>query len=235
MYVVMYERKNKISKEDATEIVKRCNSIADFCREVGWVPRGGNYKIFHKYVKEYGLDTSHFSGIKSNIGNRLNSNKEKSFGEYSKNYYARSSTLLKKLIKEGLKEWKCECCGNTEWMGDKIPLELHHKDGDHYNNSFENLSLLCPNCHAKTEAYRGRKLKKKTERKCSECGSEISRWSKSGLCASCARKKQRKIEPPQKKDLLEMMETESINKIAKNFGVSYHTVNKWVKRYGIKK
>ena len=33
-------------------------------------------------------------------------------------------------------------------MGEKIPLELHHKDGDHFINDFDNLQILCPNCHA---------------------------------------------------------------------------------------
>ena len=42
-------------------------------------------------------------------------------------------------------------------MGEEIPLELHHKDGDHSNNSISNFEILCPNCHAFTENYRGRK------------------------------------------------------------------------------
>ena len=42
--------KNIISKEQAEEIVKNCYSIADFCRYVGWVTKGNNYKIFHKML-----------------------------------------------------------------------------------------------------------------------------------------------------------------------------------------
>ena len=230
----MYTRKNKISAEEAREIVKKCFSIADFCREVGWQPRGDNYKIFHKYEKEYDLDTSHFTGIKSNTGNRLNTNKKKNFSEYVKNDYVRSSTLLKKIIDEGLKPWKCECCGNSDWLGEKIPLELHHLDGNHSNNDLENIVLLCPNCHAKTDNYRGRKnMKHKEPKHCSECGAEISRWSKSGLCLKCARKKVRKITPPEKEDLVKMLETTSVNGIAKKFGVSFHTVKKWIKKYNI--
>jgi hypothetical protein len=33
-------------------------------------------------------------------------------------------------------------------LGLKLPLELHHKDGNHYNNELSNLEILCPNCHA---------------------------------------------------------------------------------------
>ena len=35
----------------------------------------------------------------------------------------------------------------------KIPLELHHKDGDYRNNNEDNLELLCPNCHSLTSNY----------------------------------------------------------------------------------
>lgn len=63
-----------------------------------------------------------------------------------------------RLIEEGVKKWRCERCNNTEWLGDKIPLELHHKDGDRTNNELDNLELLCPNCHAFTDTYRGRNM-----------------------------------------------------------------------------
>jgi hypothetical protein len=40
-----------------------------------------------------------------------------------------------------------------------IPMELHHIDGDKYNNAIANLLLLCPNCHALTDTYRARNIK----------------------------------------------------------------------------
>lgn len=64
--------------------------------------------------------------------------------------------LKLRLLKEGLKEHKCEKCNLSEWQGDKIPLELHHIDGKKYNHLIENLQLLCPNCHALTDNYRSK-------------------------------------------------------------------------------
>ena len=61
--------------------------------------------------------------------------------------------LRKKLIDEGIKEAKCERCGITEWMGDAVPLELHHIDENHFNNRLENLIILCSNCHAQIHGY----------------------------------------------------------------------------------
>ncbi len=51
---------------------------------------------------------------------------------------------------------KCGTCGRSRWMGKKIPLELHHVDGDHRNNNVNNLQLICPNCHAQTSTYKNR-------------------------------------------------------------------------------
>jgi hypothetical protein len=64
-----------------------------------------------------------------------------------------NSTKRKRLIEDGYKEEKCECCGLREWMGKPIPLELHHKDFNHYNNSIENLEILCSNCHMQKHNY----------------------------------------------------------------------------------
>ena len=64
-----------------------------------------------------------------------------------------SSLLKQKLINEGIKESKCERCGLSEWMGKPIPLELHHKNGNHYDNNLENLEILCSNCHMQAHNY----------------------------------------------------------------------------------
>lgn len=61
------------------------------------------------------------------------------------------------LISRGVKEAKCECCGLSQWMGNPIPLELHHKDFNHYNNSLDNLQILCANCHMQAHNYNNNK------------------------------------------------------------------------------
>lgn len=43
-------------------------------------------------------------------------------------------------------------------MDKPIPLELHHINGVHSDNRIENLQLLCPNCHALTDNYRGKNI-----------------------------------------------------------------------------
>ena len=60
--------------------------------------------------------------------------------------------------KENIKEYKCECCGNTEWNKKPIALELHHVNGIKNDLRLENLQILCPNCHAFTDNYRGKNI-----------------------------------------------------------------------------
>ena len=50
---------------------------------------------------------------------------------------------------------QCQLCGWHEVnpITGKIPLQIHHVDGDCTNNREENLQLLCPNCHSLTETF----------------------------------------------------------------------------------
>ena len=56
---------------------------------------------------------------------------------------------------------QCNRCNNDKWLDSPIPLELEHIDGNRKNNDRSNLELLCPNCHALTDTWRGRNKKTK--------------------------------------------------------------------------
>ncbi len=71
----------------------------------------------------------------------------------------RTGYVKKVLYVLELKEHKCENCGNSEWMGEKICIELHHINGNSLDNRLENLKFLCPNCHSLTENWRGKNKK----------------------------------------------------------------------------
>jgi Winged helix-turn-helix DNA-binding len=64
--------------------------------------------------------------------------------------------IKRRLLKEGLKENRCEKCGITEWMGRPLSMQLHHKNGDGRDNRIENIEFLCGNCHSQTDTYGGR-------------------------------------------------------------------------------
>ena len=148
---------NKFTKEEYENAAKVSLSYAGMCRYLGISSRGGNYATIKKKVKEYDIDISHFTGMGWNVGLKFRPQKEYKLEEIlQKNFEYQPLKLKKRLIKEGIKEHKCECCQQTEWNGKPIPLELHHINGDRTDNRLENLQVLCPNCHAQTESYRGK-------------------------------------------------------------------------------
>lgn len=55
----------------------------------------------------------------------------------------------------GKYNYKCQLCGWGEMnkYTNKVPLQVHHIDGNSENNNEDNLLLLCPNCHSLTENF----------------------------------------------------------------------------------
>ena len=140
-----------VALEDATRIVAEAFTA------------GSNYDTVKRKISELGLDTSHMTGKVWNQGERYRPVKEaKPLEEILVEHSSYISTyhLKERLLKEGVKECKCECCGNTKWMGEPIALELHHVNGVKDDLRIENLQILCPNCHAFTDNYRGRNIGK---------------------------------------------------------------------------
>jgi hypothetical protein len=142
-------------------------------------------RISDDYFKEVCVSSKSMAAAASTLGIHFNSFKKRalSLGCYNPNQsgkgirkispkipledivlnnlhpHFQSFKLKCRLIQEGLKTSKCECCGISEWLDKPISLELHHKDGDRTNHHIENLALLCPNCHSQTETFRSKNRK----------------------------------------------------------------------------
>lgn len=157
---------NKNRYDNLESIVASSYSYADVLRALDIVPAGGNYSTLKQRIEELNLDTTHFTGKGWSKGKTLPYRPKVSLEEVLvKDRPTDSSHLRARLIREGIKDSLCETCKLVEWMGNPIPLELEHIDGDHTNNELSNLKLLCPNCHSMTEHYRGRaKISKKYQR-----------------------------------------------------------------------
>lgn len=52
--------------------------------------------------------------------------------------------------------YSCQECGIYEWNNSPITLEIEHINGNSEDNSPDNLTLLCPNCHSQTPTYRAK-------------------------------------------------------------------------------
>jgi hypothetical protein len=162
-YVIQgYTRgRSAYSDEDLIRAVAECKSVAKVLERFGLKPAGGNYIIIKKRIQELGLDTSHFKGSHDWArGRKSPFVRQRALEEIMvKDSVYTTSMLRKRLISEGIFEHQCMSCGLDTWMGNKIPLEIDHINGDRQDNRLENLRLLCPNCHALTATYRGKNKK----------------------------------------------------------------------------
>jgi hypothetical protein len=70
--------------------------------------------------------------------------------------YTNLHSLKRRLVAEGVLEYRCSEWGLSEWRGERLALELDHRNGVNSDNRRENIRLLCPNCHPLTPTYRGR-------------------------------------------------------------------------------
>lgn len=152
-------KSRKYTNKQLEEAVKTSYSISAVLKKIGLTPAGGNYESIKKRIQELNLDTSHFLG-QAILRGKTHAYNTRPLEEILVHKKLENTWKLKnRLLREGIKEHRCECCGQTEWLGNPIPLEFHHKDGDRTNNTLQNIELLCPNCHTLTDNYRGSKKK----------------------------------------------------------------------------
>lgn len=194
------------------KLIKESDSLIEVCRKAKIVPTTGNYDTLKKVIRSNNIDISHFKRncVKSHVVKR-------DIEDYLNNKYPITSFKLKnKLLKEGYKECRCEKCGNTEWYGKPIPLELHHINGDNTDNRIENLQILCPNCHSFTDTYGGRNQKLNITRKEKQ-------------------KKEKGLTEDEKNEIINSsFNSDSIKKIARETNHSERTVKKVLEINGVK-
>lgn len=147
------------NRELVAKAVAESHSIREVLKRLGLAPAGGNYESVRKAIRKYELDSSHFKGQGHLRGKSHDYNKRPLTEILRRGKLENTFRLKRRLIASGLKSHRCEWCGLTSWMGRPVPLELHHKDGDRTNNVLDNLELVCPNCHAQTDNYRGKNKK----------------------------------------------------------------------------
>lgn len=159
-YIIVHKqhRKRSYTDQQLKDAVAESFSMAEVLRKINLRPAGGNYDLVKYRIKEMGLDTSHFTGSRWLQGKTNHTTRKRSLEDIlvKDSTYTTTSDLKRRLLAEGIFQYRCVSCGLEDWLGSPIPLEIDHRNGDRRDNRLENLRLLCPNCHAMTVTYRGK-------------------------------------------------------------------------------
>jgi hypothetical protein len=234
----------RYSEDDARAAIAASLSWSQALRQLGMRPAGGNWKTLQRYAHEvWGISTSHFD---PNAGVRQSARQR---GRPLSEILVADSTfhrghLKRRLYAEGLKEPRCELCGQDEiWRGARLSLILDHINGVATDNRFENLQIVCPNCAATLDTHCGRNLpRREVEIECERCGIRFIRLRVEQRYCSRAcgtryarprgpRLASRKVARPPYEQLVREIEESSYLAVGRRYGVSDNAIRKWIRAY----
>jgi 5-methylcytosine-specific restriction endonuclease McrA len=139
-----YSSTNFESIETLMDIIDNCKTKTSIMRYKS-ISQYSLYRI--KYLFDY-YDLQHNVSFKTNYPSNPAS---KAFYQHYKNY----------MLCNDIWEYKCQCCGISEYNNKPIILEIDHINGFREDNRPENLRLLCKNCHSIQDTSHGKNFKAK--------------------------------------------------------------------------
>ena len=131
--------------------VDSSESYAGVIRYLGLRQAGGTQTYLTKKIKNFGIDTSHFTGARWNRGRKdlpKKSPEDILIVLDSDSHRSKHSQLKRAMLSLGVKHVCAMCKLTPIWRGKPLTLHVDHIDGNWRNNLIDNLRFLCPNCHS---------------------------------------------------------------------------------------
>lgn len=148
----------KYPKKQLAKAVAESTSLAEVMRRLGKKWSGGQQQNLKRWIGNYKLDTSHFTGQGHNKGKTAQNKKHWSeWLVFDDDMFLRQkSRVLRQAMIDSGTEYVCSCGQKPYWRGQPMTLQINHKNGNWKDNRRQNLEFLCPNCHSITEGWSGR-------------------------------------------------------------------------------
>jgi hypothetical protein len=236
-------QRHRYTPAEARAAIAASRSWAETLRRLGYCHTGANPNTLKKRAAEWGISTAHFDPYAAS--NEALRYEPKPLEEIlvEGSIYSRSN-LKQRLYDAGLRDRRCELCGQGEhWRGKRMGLILDHVNGTRDDNRLENLRIVCPNCAATLDTHCGKRNRIPAEpRGCLRCGISFepkfraeqycsrycgTRWDRTGVPRPGARK----VERPPHDQLLREIEDHGYLGVGRRYGVSDNAIRKWVREY----
>lgn len=143
----------ELCNEDFEKLIRCSHNIKEVLFKLGMTTVGNSwgYAQVKKRMRELNVDYSAFIGVKPLIKSQFKRLEDKEI--FICNSDTPRNIIRRRIIENDLLEYKCSCCGISEWLDQPISLELDHINGINNDHRLENLRFLCPNCHSQTSTY----------------------------------------------------------------------------------
>jgi hypothetical protein len=232
-------------KKKHNEIVEICKTALTFIEVESRLGTTTPNTSLRRYIKQNNIPMPMYEGRQAACRISQKSRVLVTEADFCENSKASTGSMKKLLIRTG-KTQVCEQCGWCERRPSdgRIPIHLHHKNGDSTDNRRENLEFLCPCCHSLTDNYAGKNKKSKRRREeqearrlyfsvpkyfCETCG-RLGYGEK--YCSNeCSHLAARKVKWPTKEELAKELETLSWVALGRKYNVSDNAVRKWARHY----